>query len=124
MSLTWKEGVTTLAAAGAVALNWAYYHNYSWPLVSSTRWMIGAMVLATAIGYYFSYVLDAERNNAAWSAVANILGAVVLIIGIFGMVFATPGYVATLMIGAVVFWAAAIIRHLAEPAGLTHHPAY
>lgn len=124
MSLTWKEGVTTLAAAGAVLYSWAFYHDWTWSLVSSTRWMIGFMALATGIGYVFSYLLDRERT-ATWDGAANLIGAAVLVLTILGLGYVSSGYVITLMIGALVFWAAAMVRHLFEPSTttLTHHPA-
>lgn len=124
MSITWREGVTTLATGGAVLYSWAYYHDWTWSLVSSTRWMVGFMALATGIGYVFSYLLDRERN-AAWDLVANLIAGVVVVVTTLGLIYATSGYVMTLMIASLVFWAAAIVRHLAEPAtSLTHHPAY
>lgn len=111
MNITWKEGVTTLAAAGAVALEWAYFHSYSWPLVSSTRWVVAGLALLIGIGFLFSYVWDKTRSEG-WSMTANVIAMVAVVLTALGLIFPASDYVVLLMLTSIVFWVAAIVRHL------------
>lgn len=115
MNITWKEGVTTLASAGAVAVERAYFHNYSWPLVSSTRWVVVGLAALIAVGYIFSYVLDSTRSEG-WSLTANILAVAAAVLTALGLAFPASDYVVLLMLAAIVFWVAAVVRHLTVPA--------
>lgn len=119
MSITWKDGVTTLSAAGAIVLERAYFHDWTWPLVSSLRWVIVGVAVLSAISFVFSYVLD-KVQSANWSLVASVLGTITLGLATLGLIFNDSDYLVLLMLNAVLFWLASIVRHLAVPAALTH----
>lgn len=111
MRVTWKDGVTTLATAGAITLERAYFHSWDWPLISNMDWVIAGLVGLTAIGFLFSYVFD-EFRNTAWTWIAGILGALTLVLAGFGLITGSSDYVVLLMLNAVLFWIASIIRHV------------
>lgn len=124
MSISWKEGITTLAAAGSVVLERAYFHNWGWPLVSNARWVVIGMAAMFVIQYIFSYSLDTVRSDT-WAVVAYMLGVAALLLAIFAVVVASSDFVVLMMLANLVFWTAAMISHLAEskPRHLRHHPA-
>ena len=113
MRITWKDGVTTLAAAGAIVLERAYYHAYSWSLVSSVRWVVTGMAVLGAVAFIAGYLLDTVHNTA-WSTVAITFALVMLGLTAFGLVFATSGYVVTMMVAAIAFWVVSTGLHLFE----------
>ena len=118
MRITWKDGVTTVAAVGTVVLERAYYHAYTWPLVSSVRWVVVGLAVLGAVGFTAGYLFDTVRNTA-WSTVAITLALVTLGLTAFGLVFATSGYVVTLMVTALTFWVVSTGLHLFESVNTT-----
>jgi hypothetical protein len=121
MSITWKEGITTLAVAGAVALERAYTFKWDWPLLSSTRWALTGIAILFAVSYVFSYVLDKSRTDG-WSFTANAIALAGALLVILGLVFTANEYVVALMIATVVFWVSAIVHRLVLHAPMRHGP--
>lgn len=119
MSLTWRDGVTTLATAGAVVLERAYFHNWDWPLLSSMRWAIAGLAILIAVNYLFGFILDATRGEG-WTVVANALAVIAVLLTAFGLSYVVSDYVVLLMVTAIVFWAASIVRRLAVHVPMAH----
>lgn len=116
MRITWRDGVSTLAVAGAVVLERAYSLEWSTAtLVADTRWALGGVAALAVIAFVFSYMLDATRSTL-WSVVAGVLAVVAIALTALGLIYAESGYVVWLMLTAVVFWVASIVRHLTVPA--------
>lgn len=111
MSITWRDGATTLTTIAAMLLERAYFHNWDVPLVSSMRWVIVGLVGLTAIGLYFSYVLD-HYKSIGWRMTAAVFTLSTLALGCLGLVFVHSDYVVLLMVNAAVFWLASIMRHV------------
>jgi hypothetical protein len=122
MRITWKDGVTTLSTTGAIVLERAYFHTWDWPLISNIDWAIAGLVGLTAVGFLFSYVLDKFRGMA-WSTVAMVLGAVSLVLASLGLYTHNTDYVVLLMVNAVLFWLASIVRHVTVHLPTAHSPA-
>jgi hypothetical protein len=119
MRITWKDGVTTLAAASAVVLERAHYNDWGIPLVSDVRWAIIGITILAIIGFILSYMLD-ESHSQTWSYVANALGVIMLVLAGIGLIVGASVYVTLLMLGVVAFWVASIVRHFTASAPLTH----
>jgi hypothetical protein len=115
MSITWKDGVTTLSTAGAILIERAYFHDWSWPLVSSLRWVIAGTLGLIAISFVFSYVLD-KVKGIGWTAVATMIGALAFVLAGLGLYFNDSDYLVLLILSAVAFWLASIVRHVSLPA--------
>lgn len=111
MRVTWKDGVTTIAAGAAVVLERAYFHNWDWPLISSMDWAIAGMAGLLAIGFIFSYALDAYKGTT-WSIVAGLIGVLGIVLTGLGLYYTNTDYVVMLMLTNVLFWIASIVRHL------------
>jgi hypothetical protein len=111
MYITWKDGVTTATAAGAVLVERAHFHDYAWPLVSSTRWAIGIIMALLAAGFISSYMLDGSKSPG-WAFVASFLIVVGLLFTGLGMASGDANYAVMLMVTTVIFWLAAVVRHL------------
>jgi len=122
MRITWKDGVTTLATAGAVVLERAYFHSWDWPLVSNMKWVVAGLAGLTAIGLVFSYVLD-KFHGFGWSAIAGFLAASSLAYTALGLHYANSDYVVLLMLNALLFWMASILRHVTWQAPMSHKHA-
>lgn len=122
MNITWKDGVTTLATAGAVALERAYFHKWDVPLVSSTRWVLAGIGLMLLVGMVSSYVFD-HAKSVAWSTTAGALALTALALGGLGVYYETSDFVVLLMLNAVVFWLASLVRHVTFHQPLTHSTA-
>lgn len=122
MKITWRDGVTTLSAAGAIVLERAYFHNWDWPLIDSMRWTVVGLAALTAVGFIFSYMLDASRS-VAWSWVVGAFAFVTVALMALGLYYNTvTDYVVLLMVNAVLFWMASIVRHVTvhEPMAQSH----
>jgi hypothetical protein len=122
MRITWKDGVTTLSTAGAIVLERAYFHDWDLPLVSNMKWVIAGLVLLTAVGFVFSYVLDAVRG-AGWSLVAGILAASTIVLAGLGLYYTNSDYVVLLMLNAILFWFASLVRHVTVHVPMTQSHA-
>ena len=119
MRITWKDGVTTLAAAGAIVLDRAYFHNWDWPLVSSMSWVIVGLAALTAVGMLFSYVLDDTRSST-WSWVTGAFAFVTAALTGLGLYYTNSDYVVLLMLSAVTYALASIVRHVTVSSPVTH----
>lgn len=121
MKITWKDGITTLSTAGAIVLERAYFHSWDLPLISNIDWAIAGLVGLTAVGFLFSYALDKFRS-VGWSTIAGVLGMAAVVFAALGLYTHNTDYVVLLMLNAVAFWAASIIRHVTVnmPAVYTH----
>lgn len=117
MNITWREGVTTLAAVGAVVIERAYFHSWNWPLVSSTRWVVTGLAILIAVQYIFNVLLDKTRSEA-WFYTGSLLGMISTVLAGLGLIFAVSDYVVLLMLAAITFWFFAILTHL-----VSHSPA-
>lgn len=119
MRITWKDGITTFATAGAIVLERAHFHNWDWPLVSNVRWVVAGLALLIAINLVFGYVLDSQRSTA-WSWTAGVLAIVGATLAVLGMIYVNADFAVLLMLTAVVTWAASLVAHLAANASHTH----
>ena len=119
MRITWKDGITTLAAAGAIVLERAHFDQLDIPLFTDARWAILGIGTLTAVGYIFGYLLD-ETHNQLWSVLANFLGAVLLGICILGLFIVSSDLVVVAMFGAVAFWLISIVSHAMTATHVTH----
>lgn len=119
MRVTWRDGVTTLATAGAIVLERAYFHNWNWPLIDDVRWTIGGLAALVVVSFVFGYVLDSSRNTT-WTVIAGLIGLAALVFTGLGLVYAASDYAVMLMLSAVVFWIASIIEHIVVPSTASH----
>jgi hypothetical protein len=119
MRITWKDGVTTLSAAGAIVLERAYFHDWDWPLISNMKWAMAGLAVLTAVGLVFSYALD-EVRGFSWSVIAGLFTISTLALTGLGMYFANTDYVVLLMLNAVFFWIASLVRHVTVHAPIAH----
>lgn len=119
MRITWKDGVTTLSAAGAIVLEYAYFHDWSWPLISNMKWAMAGLAALTAVGLVFSYVLD-EIRGFSWSLVAGLFVISTIALTGFGLYYVNTDYVVLLMLNTVLFWFASIVRHVTLHEPIVH----
>lgn len=119
MRITWKDGVTTLATALAVALERAYTLNWDLPFSLDVQWVVAGIFGLVAISYIFSYVLDSTRSTI-WTWTSGALVVVSAVVAGLAIVYGTSAYVVTLMITAVIFWAASVVAHLTTESTSTH----
>ena len=121
MKITWKDGISTLSAAGALVLERAYFHNYDWPLASSVRWMLGGVVLLGLISLVAGFAFD-KYSNEYWDIVGIVAFVALGSITVLGMVYAVSDYLIAGMLTTSAIWLVSTTHHLIEhdrPAG-TH----
>lgn len=119
MSLTWKDGATTLTTAGAVVLERAHFHELGMPLFTNARWAILGIGILAAVSYIFGYLMD-ETHSPLWSVIANFLGVVLFGVVILGLFVASSDYVVVAMLGTVVFWLISVVSHVMATTHITH----
>lgn len=119
MNITWREGVTTLAAAGAIVLERAYFHSYTWPLVSSTRWVVTGLAVLLAAQYIINVLMDKSRSEA-WFYTANLIAMIGAVLTGLGLLFPASDYVVLLMLTAITFGFFAILTHFAAHSPTPH----
>lgn len=117
MRITWKDGVTTLATAGAVALQQAHANGWNWPLMSSTSWAITGVFLLSTVAFIFGFMLD-EVKGPTWAAVATSLAVIIVGLTVFGLIDPINDYLTALVWSTIIFWISSIGWHLTEPSGL------
>ena len=124
MRITWRDGATTVATAGAVVLERAYANGWDWPLIANTRWTITGLAVIFAVGFLFSYLLDSARG-VTWSWVGAIIGVLAVVLTGLGLYYDTAtGYTSLLMFNTILFWLASITAHLSmESTNITHSHA-
>lgn len=119
MHITWRDGITTLAALGAIVLERAYFHAWDWPLISNMRWVLAGLLVLGAVGFIFSYALD-KYAGQVWTIMAWVLGISMLALAALGAIFTNTDYVALLMLNVVSFWFVSIVRHLTVSDTMAH----
>lgn len=120
MRITWRDGITTAAVAGAIVIERAFFH-YDWAIVESMRWTIGILAALTAVGLFFSYVLD-TAHSTLWTLAASVFALSTAVLTGLGLYYVNSDYVVLLMLNAVLFWMVSIGRHLTISAPASHSP--
>lgn len=110
MSLTWKDGVTTLLALLVIGFSYLMTTGYKFPLISGYRW---ATVVLLVLGIGMCALSSATPNmQSAWITFATVLGSVALILIIAGLITGSKMIFLTLSGTIVLLWLVASIRHL------------
>ena len=120
MRITWRDGVTTLTTASAVVLQYAYYHSWDWPLVSSTRWVVTGLGVLLGIGLVSSYAFDSARS-AVWSWATGLIAVGGALLVALGLGFADSAYVAWLLAANITLWLISLVHHLTVAPSLVGH---
>lgn len=98
-----RDVIITLTAAGAVVLERAYFHNWTWPLMSSARWAIAGVAVLGILTIAFGWTRD-----RVWSAIEIVLGLAAGTVAVIGLITGNSDYLVLTMIGVVVMWATSI----------------
>ncbi len=122
MRITWTDGAVTLATIGAVVVERAHFHDWTWPLISSVRWTILIISALAAISILVSFVID-KIHSKSRAIIATIFASLVAVITGLGIYFNASDYIVLLMLTIVAFWAVSIVRHFVTPASMTHYHA-
>jgi hypothetical protein len=110
MSLTWKDGITTLLALLVIGFSYLMTIGYKLPLISGYRWAT-AVLLILGIGMC---ALSSARPDiqSNWISLANILGVVAFILIIAGIITGSKMIFLSLSGTIVILWLVATMRHL------------
>lgn len=111
MRITWKDGMTTLAALGAVLLQQAHSREWDWPLISSTRWTLTGIGILAVVGFIFGYLMDSERTPGESLAMSLLMVAMITIVGL-GLAYASSGYVVAALFGLLAVWVVSEVVHM------------
>jgi hypothetical protein len=124
MSLTWKDGVATLLTGLAVLVFFAAHESWDVPLVgSSYRWAAVAVTLLGAATCALGSASAELASGREASTSVKLLSAVGALAGVLAIVAIATGSLTALsllVLGIVVLWAGATLRHAWLAAG--HRP--
>lgn len=123
MRITWKDGVTTLAAGSAVLLERAYFWRWDWPLLSSMRWTLTGLGLLMAVSLALGYLLD-EDKTSGWNWFAGLAAVTAAAFVGLGLAYVISDYVVLAMVAVVTFWAVSVLRHLSVHSPVAHGPHF
>lgn len=123
MRITWRDGITTAAAAAAVIVERAYFHNWNWPLVHEVGWAIAAVILAGYACFYYSFAYD-DDPSAAWSVIAYSSTGIAAVLAALGVLTNNSGFLVALTVMVVFLWAVSIIQHFKIPKSSGQHMAH
>lgn len=113
MRITWKDAITTLSAGGAGVMSLAYYNDYTWPLVSSVRWVVGGLAVLASIILIVGFAFD-RLSNLNWDFLGISLALAIGFIVALGLSFAASGYVVSMLVAVLATWLVSISHHFME----------
>lgn len=112
MRITWRDAVTTVSTGAALVAERAYFH-YDWPLLTSTRWAVGAIAVLTLITLVVGFAFD-KFSSIGWNLTGLVLGAALAVVTTLGLFYAVSDYVVVMALGAILVWVGAVAHHLFE----------
>ncbi len=110
MSLSWKDGVTTVLAALTGYVYWASANGKSLPWTDHPRWMI---IILAIIGFSMCALsTGATVGQNMYTTTAGILGVVSFLLIVYGLVTGSATSAHYLAIAILALWAIATLRHV------------
>ncbi|HKX72466.1 MAG TPA: hypothetical protein VJM32_00450 [Candidatus Saccharimonadales bacterium] len=122
MRITWKDGVTTLAAAGTVGLAQAHFNGFEIPLITDVRWVLLGISVLSVVEFVFGFIMD-ESHDTLWSAIASLLGVIMTGLTLAGLLTASSEFITMLALSTVVFWVISVLSHMRSTTHATHDHA-
>lgn len=116
MKLTWRDGVATVLAVGAVAVALAVTQGWNWTFLGSTKAGVAAVGV---IGYMMCrlgmhWITDAKDMVRGPALIAaSVLGATALVLIVAGMIVGTEALLVALTVDIVALWFITTWRHAA-----------
>lgn len=110
MSLTWKDGVTTLLAGIVAVFTYLMATGYPVPYISGFRWAT-LVLLVLGMGMC-AFSSAAPSGTSPWITLATVLGVLAIILVIMG--FVTGAKTVFIVLGGTILllWLIATTRHL------------
>jgi len=113
MRITWKDAITTISTAGAGVLAYAYFNDYTWPLVSNINWVIGGMLALGLITLVAGFAFD-KFSNDYWDLVGVALALGLGSVAVMAWSFTADGYIMAMLVGVALCWAVSLSHHIEE----------
>jgi hypothetical protein len=111
MTITWRDGITTLAAGAAVLIERSYFHDWGWPLVHQVGWAVCAVALLGFAIFRFSYAMD-DKPGTGWSVIAYLSSLLAAGLAAGGIITDNSDFLVWTMIIVIFFWLASVLRHI------------
>lgn len=112
MSLTWRDAVTTIIAAGAVTIAIAAVKEWNIPIIGNPRW---AALILIALGIALCIIgntsSQADMSNP-YVMIMAILGGGVILLAVLGLIVGAAIYAGVTAALIVLMWLVSTIRHL------------
>jgi hypothetical protein len=121
MSLTRKDGASTVLAALVALVYLSNSHGWGVPLLSSNRWAAGA-ILVLGMGTCTLGRAATDRFDAVVAVLAAI-GVATLALAVYTLATGHQWPLALLALATLVLWAGSTVRHAAFPARRAPRPA-
>lgn len=108
--LTWKDGLTTILFAAAIAVMLAVTQAWGWPLLGSHR--AGALLLGLlGLGMCAGGAVEGRRRSRVYSTTMAALGSMALVLLIWGIIAGSEAVFLALGATIGVMWLASTIGH-------------
>lgn len=112
MSLTWRDAVTTIIAAGAVIIAVAAMREWNVPIIGNPRWAaLVLIVLGIALCIIGNTATQTNTSNPYVMLMA-ILGGGVILLAVLALIIGTAIYVGITAVLIGLMWLVSTIRHL------------
>jgi hypothetical protein len=126
MRLTWKDGAAALLTAFAVLVFFAAHQSWDvWLIGSSNRWAAVAVTLLGAVTCGLGAASDelaAGREATTSVKLLSAVGAVTGVLAILAIVTGSLTMLSLLVLGIVVLWVGATLRHASHLGHTGHDP--
>jgi hypothetical protein len=112
MSLTWRDAVTTIVAAGALVVAIAVIRNWNVPIISNPRW---AAFILIAIGIALCIVgnVSGQPDFAdPYVMIMAVLGGGIILLAALALIMGTAVYVGLAAGVLLLMWLVSTIRHI------------
>ena len=120
MSLTRKDGLSTVLAALVALVYLSNTHDWGVPLLTSNRWAAGAML---ALGMGMCSLGRAADDRTLGVAILAVLGVAALALVVIALWTNAQWALALLALDTIVLYAGSTLRHAVEHPTHRPHPA-
>src|SRR5262250_80381 len=131
---TWRDALATLLVAVGLAFGYSVVAGWGWPLMKGVRAGIIALGVAGSLAcpvgwntqesdFFKKPSLSALRQAGTFFVIGTIVGALLLGIGIVGLIVGTMAYLEWMLAGVVVMWLITLVHRLLPEAKSTRATA-
>ncbi len=117
MRLSIRDGVATVLAAAAVLIAFATVQAWNWPLLTSNRWGMAALLVVGALMCATGSSAETYRRPDGFTVLSGVLGVGALGFVVYGFIAGTAFGVIGLAATILALWLVTTLHHVVQAAG-------